>query len=81
MKNNNKKKVYQLNYIDENDLYNGRYYNNKIYRNYNSNDVEYNNLNSHKKNSKHIHKITIIISLCWSNYITIKLGKKIIIII
>ena len=69
MKNNNKKKVYQLNYIDENDLYNGRYYNNKIYRNYNSNDVEYNNLNSHKKNFK-----TYIQN--YNNDLTIKLEKK-----
>ena len=56
MKNNNKKKVYQLNYIDENDLYTGNYNNDKIYRNYNSNDndIEY-PLNS-QKNQKRIFK-------------------------
>ena len=51
LKNNNKKKMYQLNYIDENDLYSGRYYNNKIYRDYNSNDREY-NINSQKNQRK-----------------------------
>ena len=53
LKNNNKKKVYQLNYIDENDLYTGNFNNNKIYRNYNSNDndIEY-PLNSQKKQKR-----------------------------
>ena len=56
LKNNNKKKVYQLNYIDENDLYPGKYNNDRIYRNYNSNDndIEY-PLNS-QKNQKRIFK-------------------------
>jgi len=52
LKNNNKKKVYQLNYIDENDFYSGRYYNNKIYRNYYSNENEYNNINSHNNQKR-----------------------------
>ena len=52
LKNNNKKKVYQINYIDENDFYSGRYYNNKIYRNYYSNENEYNNINSHNNQKR-----------------------------
>ena len=54
LKNNNKKKVYQLSYIDENDLYTGNYNNHRIYRNYNSNDLEY-KLNS-QKNPKRVFK-------------------------